>query len=355
MQQGTDGQERCHLKIVKTADRDHYLPGEMVTYTITLTNDGNQMITGAVVSDDLSGDLQDGVYNDDAHVGTGTLSYAPPVLTWVGDLKPGDSTQIVYTVTANNPDSGPKHLKDAVTGPGFSNCPTGTEDGCHLDLGSPSLTVSKEADRKQAKPGELVTYTVRFGNSGSDRFPDNDLPVITDDLNQVLQHSTFVAGSLSSTVPTATFDPTARTITWTGELAAGEEGSFTYQVQVDDPYSGERFLHNTIVSPQSTDCQEGSTDVRCRAHIEIRVEDRTPPPSPTLAPVPPPTPTLAPVPPPASVPSAPEPHHTQPQGHHELPHTGVNGTALLAGSALALVLSGGGLLMLTRRLRRHRH
>jgi uncharacterized repeat protein (TIGR01451 family) len=357
VQQGTDGRDWCHLKIVKTADRDHYLPGGMVTYTITLTNEGNQMITGAVVTDDLGGDLQDGVYNDDAHVGTGTLSYAPPVLTWVGDLKPGDSTQIVYTVTANNPDNGPKHLRDAVTGPGFSNCPTGTEEGCHLDLGSPSLTVSKEADRKEAKPGELVTYTVRFTNSGSERFPDGELPVITDDLGQVLHHSTFVAGSLTSTVPSATFDPMAGTITWTGQLAAGAEGSFTYQVQVDDPYSGERFLHNTIVSPQSTDCQEGSTDVRCTAQVEIRVVDRTPPPtrvpSPNPNPNPPPNPIPTPAAPPVPVPVLPATHEPH-QGHH-LAHTGTEGTAVLAGSALALLLGGGGLLLLTRRLRRRRY
>ncbi|MCC9308682.1 DUF11 domain-containing protein [Kitasatospora sp. RB6PN24] len=348
MQQGTDGQERCHLKIVKSADRHHYLPGETVTYTITLTNDGNQMITGAVVTDDLGGDLQDGVYNDDARVGTGSLSYAPPVLTWVGDLKPGDSTQIVYTVTANNPDDGPKHLRDAVTGPSFSSCPTGTEERCHLDLGSPRLTVSKEADRNRAKPGEVVRYTVRFTNSGTDRFPDDDLPVITDDLHQVLRHSTFVAGSLSSTVPTATFDPTAGRITWTGRLAAGEDGSFTYRVRVDDPYSGERFLHNTVVSARSTDCQEGSTDDRCRAHVEIVVADRTPPPADAPGQTPADTPADTPPPPP--------PAHEPPRDdQHHLAHTGADGTAVLGGSALVLLLGGGGLLLLTRRLRRHRH
>ncbi|GAA1969405.1 hypothetical protein GCM10009738_52660 [Kitasatospora viridis] len=517
--EGDGDGSNCHLKIVKKADRDFYLPGQKVTYTITLTNDGDQRITGAVVTDDLSGDLQDGVYDNDAHVGRGSLSYNAPILTWVGDLRPGQSTEIVYSVTADNPDNGPKHLIDAVTGPSFSNCPTGTEDGCHLNLGSPhwvvskredrsdvepadtirytitatndgtvdftgarqagleddmsqivgesaydydatadfgtvsfrapafvvwrgdlpagatinihlsikaeglkpgstelvnivralyphhggtdlsnplppqgpreeqylaqansrpvngpahrtaqkrdtvgangqitacnvdpatdacyvdadepNFVVSKQVDHDHAMPGDVLTYTVQYANTGNDQFPTGELPVLTDDLSQVLQHSTFVAGSLSSTVPTATFDPSAKAITWTGQLTSGQHGQFTYQVKVNDPYYGDKFLDNTITSAKSTDCQQGSTDARCKAHVVVQLPTPTPTPTPTPSKMPPPH----------------HEHHEHPHHPGQLAHTGADGTMVLAGSAAALVLGGGTLLLLNRRrTRRH--
>ncbi len=516
---GGDDDTYCHLKILKTADREFYLPGQKVTYTITLTNDGNVPITGAVVTDDLSGDLADAVYDNDAKVGTGTLSYQAPILTWVGDLNPGDSTAVVYTLTANNPDNGPKRLRDAVTGPSFSNCPTGTEAGCHVELDSPHWTVgkvedktdvesgdvihytitatndgtvdftgarqagleddmskivgestydadavadfgtityqapsvfwrgdlpagatvnihlsitsktlkpgdtelvnivralyphhggtdlsnplppsptgevpasfrprslsaaevarpradepqipacridpatdacfvdadepnflvAKSVDRKTASPGDVVTYTVGYANTGRDQFPAGELPVVTDDLSQVLQHTTFVAGSLSSTVPTATFDPVAKAITWTGQLNSGQHGTFTYQVKVNSPYQGDQFLDNTIVSAKSTDCKQGSTDTRCRAHVDILLPPPgSPSPSPSTSTTPPPSGGST----PATPPAGPKKH---PHGS-ELAHTGASIGLGLIVTALVLLAGGGGLVLLTRRTRRH--
>ncbi len=58
---------------------------------------------------------------------SGTVSYASPVLTWTGDLAPGASAVITYSVTVNNPDTGDKlvitTVSSAATG---SSCPPGT-------------------------------------------------------------------------------------------------------------------------------------------------------------------------------------------------------------------------------------
>ena len=54
--------------------------------------------------------LDDAAYdNDAAATGTGTVSYASPVLTWTGNLTPGQAATITYSVTVNNPDTGDKH------------------------------------------------------------------------------------------------------------------------------------------------------------------------------------------------------------------------------------------------------
>ena len=69
--------------------------------------------------------LDDAAYdNDAAATGTGTVGYASPVLTWTGNLTPGQAATITYSVTVNNPDTGDKILTNTVTSaaPG-SNCP----------------------------------------------------------------------------------------------------------------------------------------------------------------------------------------------------------------------------------------
>ena len=85
----------------------HHGPGRRpVGYTITVTDTGQTPYTGATVTDSLSGILGATVYNGDAAATAGTVSYASPDLTWTGNLNPGDSATITYTVTVDNPDTG---------------------------------------------------------------------------------------------------------------------------------------------------------------------------------------------------------------------------------------------------------
>ncbi len=54
------------LTIVKTADTSAAVPGSVVGYTVTVTDSGQTSYTGAVVTDDLTGVVDDAVYNGDA-------------------------------------------------------------------------------------------------------------------------------------------------------------------------------------------------------------------------------------------------------------------------------------------------
>ena len=103
------------------------MPGQVVTYTVTMTDTGQTPYTGAAVSDSLAAMLDDAGYNGDAAATVGAVSYASPVLTWTGDLAVGASATITYTVTVNNPDTGDKLLVTTVTSaaPG-SSCPPGS-------------------------------------------------------------------------------------------------------------------------------------------------------------------------------------------------------------------------------------
>ncbi len=66
------------LTIVKTANTSTAVPGSVVGYTVTITDSGQTAYTGAVVTDDLTGVVDDAVYNGDAPATGGAVSYAGP-------------------------------------------------------------------------------------------------------------------------------------------------------------------------------------------------------------------------------------------------------------------------------------
>ena len=102
-------------------------PGSAVDYTITVADTGQTSYAGAVVTDDLAGVLAAAAYNGDATATTGTVSYASPVLTWTGDLAPGDTATITYSVTIDNPETGGTTLTNTVTSAAVgSSCPPAT-------------------------------------------------------------------------------------------------------------------------------------------------------------------------------------------------------------------------------------
>ena len=74
-------------------------PGDQVTYTLTVTNDSNGVVSTAVVTDDLSDVLQ--YASLDAVPGGATLSGT--TLTWnVPSVQPGYAAQLSYTVTVDD-------------------------------------------------------------------------------------------------------------------------------------------------------------------------------------------------------------------------------------------------------------
>ena len=128
------------------------MPGATVTYTITVANTGHTPYSGATVTDSLNGVLADAAYGNDAAASVGTVSYASPDLTWTGDLAPGDTATITYTVTVHNPDTGGKLMVNFVTSadPG-STCPFDSPNpGCAVTI--PVLTPARPSSRPLRRP-----------------------------------------------------------------------------------------------------------------------------------------------------------------------------------------------------------
>ncbi len=201
------------LTIVKTASTATAVPGSTVSYTVTVNNSGQTPYTGATFTDPLSGVLDDAAYNLDAAAvttgtGPGTVSYAASDLTWTGDLNPGDTATITYSVTVHNPDTGPHVLANTITSAtAGNNCPAGgTDPRCTVTVEVSDLTIVNTASVSTTAPGSTVVYTLTVTNTGQTPYTGVS---VTDPLTGVLDDA---ASTTTAPPPPAAQSPTtART------------------------------------------------------------------------------------------------------------------------------------------------
>ncbi|GAA0996316.1 hypothetical protein GCM10009555_091900 [Acrocarpospora macrocephala] len=256
------------LTIEKTADAATAEPGDVVAYTVTVTNSGQTPYTGAAFTDSLTGVLTDAVYNNDAAATSGTVDYSAPTLTWTGDLGIGAVATITYTVTIRDPYPGDAFISNTVTSttPG-NTCPAGSSDSrctASVTVQVPALTLTKRAGTSTVTEGGTVEYTVTVANTGQVPYTGASF---TDALAGVLDDATY---NNDAAATSGTVDYNAPTLTWTGNLAVGASATITYTVTVRAPDPGNGLLTNTLTSTaRGNNCQAGSTDTRCRTTVRL--------------------------------------------------------------------------------------
>lgn len=211
-------------------------PGQEITYTLTGVNTGATALDPVNISDDLSAVL------DNATIVAGSLSSTQggaPVLTgttlgWTGSLDVGQSVVVTYKVKVNA-DANTKAvtLKNLATstatppeGPVITPPPGVTEHPV------PGYTFAKAADPASGTlvvSGQEITYTLTGSNTGATTL---DPVTIDDDLSEVLNNATIVAGSLQSSIGDAPV-LTGTTLKWSGTLEVGQNVVLTYKVKVN--------------------------------------------------------------------------------------------------------------------------
>ncbi len=102
------------LEISKSADPQTAEQGDTVTYIITAANTGETTLSPAHLTDDLSGVLDDAAVTAGPTASTGTAQVTGNTLDWSGNLAPGDTATITYTVTVDDPDTGDAVLRNSV-------------------------------------------------------------------------------------------------------------------------------------------------------------------------------------------------------------------------------------------------
>ncbi len=256
------------LTITKTASTSTTTPGSTVSYTITVTDTGPTPYTAASVNDALDGVLPDAVYNNNATASTGTLSFVSPDLIWTGDLTPGQTVTISYTITISNPDTGDKNLSNVATSddPG-STCPTGTANtSCIVTVTDliPALTITKTANVGTVTPGSAVGYTITVADTGQTPYA---AARVTDSLAGVLGDAAY---NNDATASTGTVGYTSPVLSWTGALVPGQTATIGYSVTVSNPDAGGRFLSNRVVSTATgSTCPPGSSSPGCTVTVAV--------------------------------------------------------------------------------------
>ena len=190
------------LAATKTAVEGSYIPGELVTYVVTLRNTGVAPLNGLTVTDDLGGYLLNGatVYPltyEDGSVALfvdGVPQAAPavtagPPLVVSGINIPGDGDAVlVYQARANafaDPAEGGTIVNTVtVTGDGLSTPITATETVTAVT--GPQLTITKSITPTQVVDNQRVTYTFVIQNTGNQAVVATDDAAITDLFDPIL-------------------------------------------------------------------------------------------------------------------------------------------------------------------------
>ncbi len=152
-------QQKPSLFITKEADKTSNIQvGDVITYTITVTNNGNVTINDIEVKDQLTGDT----FNKNVFNLIGSISLAP-----------GESRQFAvrYTATQNDIVNGSIRNVATVTGTDPDGNPVNGEAEKTVDTekANADYTVTKTVDNPQAeyKVGDVINYTIRVTNTGN--------------------------------------------------------------------------------------------------------------------------------------------------------------------------------------------
>ena len=266
------------LTITSTAAPATATPGGTVTYTLTAADTGQTPYTGATAAVALGGVLDDAAYNHDAATTTatgtgtgttaGTVSFASPVLTWTGNLNPGDTATITFSVTVSNPDTGDKVLSAAVTSatPG-SNCPAaGTDPRCASTVDVAVLTIVNSSNVSTTTPGSVVRFTSVFTNAGQTPYTGI---TISSNISDVLDDA---VPDGDQTATSGTLSLTATGIAWTGSIPVGGSVTVTGTVTVNNPDTGNKVMASTLsTAAAGSNCPSGGTDPRCSVNVTVVV------------------------------------------------------------------------------------
>ena len=220
------------LVVTKSVQPSLIAPGETVIYTVELSNTAGVTLTLSSLVDTLADGFEYVGLAPGSEWGVEPWDRIPPQIQWAGPMTvPISDTLIVryyVHVPADVPLSPSPYLNTVVATAGGHNYTAQT--GLLVVRGE--VTVDKSASPDRVKPGEIVTYTVTFNNSGYVPVP---MAVVTDLLPANVTFVTMTAHSDLSTPPVGT----SGTITWPGPMTIPSHAGFVVEYQAAMPVTSD--------------------------------------------------------------------------------------------------------------------
>ncbi len=206
------------LQLSKVADRSTARPGEVIAFTLTASNLGPGTATNVQIFDAIP----NGTSFSSASSGGGFVN--GNTIGWnVGTLTPGASASVVLRVqvAGNFPNGSSVSNLGQIRSSELPNlAPSNGGNPVSVVVQSPpQLSVTKQADRSTAAPGDTITYTLTFSNAGPGTATSAQL---SDDVPAGTSFVDAVGGSFTG----------AGAIWNLGTLPAGASGSRTFRVRV---------------------------------------------------------------------------------------------------------------------------
>ncbi|RBL89038.1 T9SS type B sorting domain-containing protein [Chitinophaga flava] len=237
------------LTISKTGP-DTARAGSLVTYVITVGNDGPSNARGMQINDNVPATLQQvtwtAVANGNAAISSGTQGSGNNIVL-TGDIAAGTGNNIVITVTGK-------------IDPAFSGTISNTAMVIPAETGStgdtatkqtvvnrlPQLTITKSAT-DMVLAGDSVIYTIEVGNTGA----SNALNlVVTDAVPAALSGVSWSASALGQATITGNSSGTGNNVQITGSIPSGNGNKIVITVRgKTDPGFAGSIVNNATATP----------------------------------------------------------------------------------------------------------
>ena len=267
------------LGISKAADTTE-LPenGGTVNYTITVTNNGPGAATAdnpASITDDLSEVLDDADFDDASlTASSGEVTRDGDELVWTGPLGVDESATITYSVVYDST-RGDQQLDNVVCLP--VEMAQDPNNPCRtVQIPGSGLSQWKSSDPASGStvvPGQEITYTLHFANTGQAAARVDT----SDDLSNVLDDATVTAAPAAGAGDLVASDIDGDGVfTITGDVPVGETATIVYTVQVNAfADQGDSVLGNVLADPTGSCLPDQCETAHRVPHLSVS-KDSTP-------------------------------------------------------------------------------
>ncbi len=262
------------LSITKSDNRTSVVPGETLTYTVVVSNNGPSDVTRATVTDTLPAALTDVSYTSSVTgIAAGNTASGTGDINDMVNMSPGSSITYTITGTVSPNATGTLTNTATVTPPdGFTDPDLSNNSAVDADSLAPhDLVITKSDNVDVGMPGRQVTYTITATNDGpsdvvsatvSDAFPAS--------LTNVSYTSSATLGASGNTASgTGDINDTVDlemgssiTYTVTATIASDATGSISNTAQI--------VAHQGTVDPDTSNNSATDTD-SLSAEVDLRI------------------------------------------------------------------------------------